>query len=367
MQCSNYISLLSGHIDGRNSEVEERRLQQHLQACKHCRALLEQMERTDAALHESKQEPPADLTARIMAQVRKEPKQKNSHKRAIFSIGAAGLAAAALLAFVFFGDLKLPELSSDENAPVITVYEQAEGRENAPAEVADKLFCAYADLSSDSFSEQLTEENSPYYGLTSTQQLPTTESLAPTEAVSSESAPAALSSDAANHLTLPAVSADTTESQVSTEGIGNGIPRRKPPMPASIETEAPLLVIWNAEPESFTLLKELTPLEEASKPDAPSTENTELTNEAAAESSSLYARLLAALPLAKKLSEMPPDLPSKPAPSITKYLVSYEQLSALFTECVGTYETAVYYPASVCNLDQCTVLVINNSEPAPTE
>ena len=363
MQCSNYISLLSGHIDGKNSEVEERRLQQHLQVCKHCRALLEQMEEADAALHESRQEPPADLAARIMAQVRMEPKQKRSHKRTIFSVGAAGLAAAALLAFVFLGDLKLPELPSGENAPVITVYAQAEDKENAPAEVVDKFFRAYADLSDCNSSGQTAEENIPYNYNASvpTQQLPTTESPAPTEAVSSEPALPASSSDAAEHLTLPAVSADTTAPQVSTEGIGNDIPRRKPPKPASMETETPLLVIWNAEPDSFTLLKELTPLEE---PDAPPTENSEAT---AAESGSLYARLLAALPLAKKLSEMPPELPNKPAPSITKYLVSYEQLSALFTECIGTYETAVYYPASVRDLDHCTVLVINGAEQPPTE
>ena len=72
MNCNDYLPLLGGHLDSMNTAVEEQRLQKHLSACKHCRALLAQMEQTDALLHASKAEPPADLTARIMAQVRKE-------------------------------------------------------------------------------------------------------------------------------------------------------------------------------------------------------------------------------------------------------------------------------------------------------
>ncbi len=366
MRCNDYISLLSGHIDGKNSEVEERRLQQHLQACKACRALLEQMEQADTALRESRQEPPAELTVRIMAQVRKEPKQKRSHRRTIFSVGATGLAAAALLAFVFFGDLKLPALSSGENAPVITVYEQAS---EYPRSANTEQNFYMAPILPDSTLFEPVIEAAPSEELpSSTQQQQPAMDASPSEApVDGKENIDATTPSAADDLTLPTVCTDITAPQDSTEATGSSKPHRKPPKLASSEAAAPLLIIWNAQPESFAPLKDLTPLEEPPKSDAPPAEDTEQTNGAAAESGNLYTRLLATLPLGKKLSEASPELLSKPALSIMKYLVSYEQFSALFTECIGAYETAVYYPANLRDLDCCTVLVISGTEQPPTE
>lgn len=71
MNCDEYLPLISGHLDGVNSEIEERRLQEHLETCEACRVLLSQMEQNDALL-QSAATPPADLTDRIMNAVRKE-------------------------------------------------------------------------------------------------------------------------------------------------------------------------------------------------------------------------------------------------------------------------------------------------------
>ena len=71
----------------------------------------------------------------------------------------------------------------------------------------------------------------------------------------------------------------------------------------------------------------------------------------------LYSRLLEALPLAKALSEAAAE--RTPQPTVTAYCVDYAQLSALLQDCLGLYETAVYFPAEVADAAHCTVLVIS--------
>ena len=67
MKCSQIFPLLSGHLDGANSEIEERRLQQHLKTCRHCRELLARLEENDALLASQEAQPPVDLAARILS------------------------------------------------------------------------------------------------------------------------------------------------------------------------------------------------------------------------------------------------------------------------------------------------------------
>ncbi len=361
MKCNDYLPLLSGHLDSMNTAVEEQRLQKHLSACKHCRALLAQMEQTDALLHASKSEPPADLTARIMARVRKESKQKSSHKRTILSISAAGLTAAALLAFVFLGDLKLPSFRQEKDTGALTVNTHSQESEPLAA-----LSTGSADLLQDYAQSPAEQERS-----TDSK----TESMTTLSLTVSEEAP-----------TAPPTYSVPLESPSATEPAADDAEAMQPQLPSLVEsaygsatepqhpndfflgateqphylsqngetlkTDAPLLILWGARTEDIELLKGLSPVTAAELP--------EESVEPSAEADSLYECLLASLPLAKKLSEAASDLPQNS--SVTKYHVSYEQLSALFSDCVGNYELAIYYPADLRDLENCTVLILSPAE-----
>lgn len=339
MECNEFLPLLSGHIDRMNSEAEERRLQEHLRSCKHCRARLEQMEQADEALRNGKAAPPADLTARIMAQVRAQPRQKPSRKRTVLPIAAAGLASAAMLALVFFGVFSLPALQTGD-----TAYAQEEGvsfenkavsGESAPEAANDGIYYDYMPNNAAVPNADAMES-----AVTSSEPL-----------LAAEDAPGAASIELPA-FTLPSVDFSTggTESTplVSEPTAAAGtlpsnslLPDITPP-----GTDAPLLLIWNADPGDIAFFKGLTPLTSSSESELPTSQD----------AGTLYERLLA--PLTQKISDAASALPSKPALTATKYLVSYEQLCALFTECIGTYEIAVYYPADVCDLEHCTVLVL---------
>lgn len=101
MDCEAYLLLLSGHLDRMNSSEEEAALQAHLNTCESCRARLEEMKRNDALLSLTP-EPPADLTQRIMAQVRTSQTSAGRKRRFLRWTASAG-AAAAVLALVFIG------------------------------------------------------------------------------------------------------------------------------------------------------------------------------------------------------------------------------------------------------------------------
>ena len=113
MNCDEYLPLISAHLDGANSEIEERRLQEHLYTCEACRALLSQMEQNDALLKSSAAVPPADLTERIMREVRKEQKASSSGKKRIISMVTSGLAVAALFGLVIWRGLPFANPSKD--------------------------------------------------------------------------------------------------------------------------------------------------------------------------------------------------------------------------------------------------------------
>ena len=100
MNCDEALILISGHLDGTNTEAEEKSLREHLETCEDCRRLLRQMEENDRLLRESKAEVPADLKDRIMKEVRGSRKSK---KPFYISVAASGLAVAAMLTLVFVG------------------------------------------------------------------------------------------------------------------------------------------------------------------------------------------------------------------------------------------------------------------------
>ena len=100
MNCDESLILISGHLDGTNTEAEEKSLRKHLETCEDCRRLLEQMEENDRLLRESRAEAPADLKDRIMKEVRGGRKNR---KPFYISVATSGLAVAAMLTLIFVG------------------------------------------------------------------------------------------------------------------------------------------------------------------------------------------------------------------------------------------------------------------------
>lgn len=346
MNCNEYLPLLSGYLDGANSEAEETRLQKHLASCKQCRTLLAQLEQTDAMLLTSKAEPPADLTARIMTHVRNEPKRKKALHRTIPSICAAGFAAAALLALVFFGDLKLPSLKQDGSTEAGAAYSDAGNGQNASGDLAedgDSLFR----------NDEIAPEQVDSYSITRFYGSNTSEAATapPVEAVLEKDTTLTALEPTESLLTLPSLTSNASGVILDESGSEEevGTTQRSPNGLTLSQSVSPLLVIWGAQAEELPLLYGLSPSDEAETMPSDETD-------------SLYTRLLSALPLAKKLSESAPQQGS--APAVTKYLVTYEQLSSLFNDCIGVYETAVYYPSDLGELESCTVLLISDAQPS---
>lgn len=334
VNCNEYLPLLSGHLDGANSEAEESRLQKHLASCKQCRSLLAQLEQTDAMLLSAKAEPPADLAARIMSQVRNEPKRKKALHRAVRSVCAAGLAAAALLALVFFGDLKLPSRKPEGSAEA--AYSDAESGQGASGdwtEEADFLFR----------NDEMTAEQAENYSITRDYgaNAPDTVAAPSAESVTEKGNSLTATESSESLLTLPSLSYDASGELLhdpeSAEDAGTT--HRLPYGITASEAASPLLVIRGAQAEELSLLYGLSPSEE----------NMTTSSD---EADDLYTRLLSALS---------PQQDS--ALTITKYLVSYAQFSSIFSDYVGVYETAVYYPAELYDLESCVVLVISDAQP----
>lgn len=340
--CNEYLPLLSAHIDGMNSEIEERRLQQHLRSCAHCRERLRELEDADAALRDTKAEPPADLTERIMAQVRSEPRKKAPHRRKFLSIGAAGLAAAAMLALVLYGNSKLPGLPV-ENAAEPTI---ADAADLAPSEAGqEEKFYSFASDSyyfidfSEAGDAASNDEKALEYG---------SNDAATTAAP--ELAEPPVEGDTVfdyGRVELPELPSSNTSVSLPPEtSAGDGLSGGTafaPPKTSTQADGAPLLIVWGAEPDTLALLRDA---EQISAP--------EVMNE---QENTLYSRLLESLPLAKALSEAAAE--RTPQSSVTAYCVDYAQLSALLQDCLGLYETAVYFPAEVTDAAHCTVLVIS--------
>lgn len=340
--CNEYLPLLSAHIDGMNSEIEERRLQQHLRTCAHCRERLRDLEQADAALRDAKADPPADLTERIMAQVRSEPRKDSARRRRFLSLGAAGLAAAAMLTLVLFGNSKLPGLPA-ENAAEPTA---ADAADLAPSEAGqeEKFYSFVSDSYyfidfSETGDAASNDEKALEYGSND----------AATTAAPELTEPPIEGNTVFDYgrVELPELpSGNTSVSLPPESSAGDGLSGGMtfaPPKTSSNPSGAPLLIVWGAVPG------ELAPLHNAEEMTPPELEN--------AESDTLYSRLLDALPLAKALSEAAAE--RTPQPTVTAYCVDYEQLSAVFEACLGSYETAVYFPAEVTDASHCTVLVIS--------
>lgn len=322
MNCDEYLPLISGHLDGANSGFEERRLQEHLQTCEACRALLSQMEQNDALLKGSAAAPPADLTERIMREVRKEKQPKTSKSKRWIPVAVSGLAAAAVLSLVFWGNLPGLNSSPDAVKAGTVETEAAEAVEMLREEAAGPLYG-----STSATTATLAAIDTPVV----------TESPVETDASITNAAPDDV--DTTEKSIVPDFPAYSDDMINSTEGTSSEIRH------ITFRPSAPMLIVWGA--DSMDALADFAP--EDLNEYAPLT---------ARLSPSLYERCQAVLPLLREFDTISPA----EGYGITVYTVSYETMKAVFNECIGVYENAIYYPVSFTAPDECIVVLVNLSE-----
>lgn len=122
MTCEDALILLSGHLDGVNTQEEETELFAHLQSCAGCRDLLAAFEAADAGIQALEAEPPAGLSERILAAVRQEPRRQKRVRPWL-----APVATAAVLALVCWAGIRtLPMLGSQTANTALTQTARAE-------------------------------------------------------------------------------------------------------------------------------------------------------------------------------------------------------------------------------------------------
>ena len=433
MKCDAYFELICGHIDGVNSENEEQKLAQHLRHCKKCRELLSILTETDHTLATLRVQAPQDLTAKIMAQVQKEPKKKHRTKLPVyyFSGVATGLATVALLALTVFGRLPMPNASdtadiSDTGAEGYQIEQEPAFCNGSPDECSDSIFFSNSFTEADietSLKNKLdtspftTEAPQPTVmpslpsatdapdGLLPFSDAPSeyadmSEDLPDMNSANSTTPFQASESSAASEDTSKATEADETKPLLSDSTLNHRQPIR------SEENTTPILLIWDADPSEIALLSDLTPASLDTNPVAPiaetsldpyvtnkngtiklilPTESTEAPtepeeslspepseDEAAPET--LLNRFMSMLCLPKLGKTVPMQtyagryrMPSErdPSFSITTYETSFSLLSDVFSDCVGQYEIAAYYPAKGLTTSEnaiCTVFVVDISD-----
>ena len=371
MQCDNiYLSLLSGHIDGTNSEIEEKRLQKHLKSCKHCRELLEAMEQNDTLLSQSAAQPPADLTARIMDAVRKEPKKANNRKRFYFSTAAAGLAVAAMLCFALMGDhLPLLPKSEDNAGAELTVYDASSSdHSKAYSALADDYHSLNVNADENAPEDTVTEDHSggsPEYGSTDGAEPPVSSESAPetspsvppseptphTQPSESEAVPPSSEEDVPTEsqepFTLPSLGNDTSFSPQGEQSDGS-IHRNPIYSKDNQDAAIPTLVIWGISAEDIKLPFGAVKTDFA-------------TQSTSSVKTSLYDHFASALftlrqPISGSESG---NLFLKPALDSELYKITYNDLCDLFDSCVGKYELALYFPQNITDLEECQIILID--------
>lgn len=317
MNCEEYLPLISGHLDGENSEIEERRLQEHLKTCEACRALLSQMERNDALLKDSTAQPPADLTERIMRQVRKEKQSSVSRKKRWIPVAFSGVAAAALLGLVFWGKLPVLNPSKDAGAPA----EEAELIETRTTAAATEEACGNTQTDGAALAESTHVS-----------------SIMPmeTEALFRFDDPKDTSL-AVGYSGLPAYY------RAPAESVSGGSGKRSNPL--HYVPSAPMLIVWNV--DDLDALADFAP-------EAPH-EYTPLTANAVP---SLYERYQAVIPFLRDFDQLYPA----DGYSIRLYTVPYETMMSVFDECAGDFEISIYYPAQFTAPDECSVVLIRVDE-----
>lgn len=112
MECSEVLTLLSGHIDSSNTEQEEAALQAHLAECADCRALLKAYEDIDANVAELSVPAPEGLVSSVMEKIKEPAKTKTRSPWRSLGV-SAGLVAAVLALVIGARTFKLPKTSDN--------------------------------------------------------------------------------------------------------------------------------------------------------------------------------------------------------------------------------------------------------------
>lgn len=327
MNCYEFLPLLSGHIDQVNTAEEEQALQEHLRSCPECCALLVQMEQNDRLLRSSMLPPPADLTDRIMKEVRKNKKNR-ANKPAIISAVVSGLTVAAVMTLVFFGKTMLPAQSADTAYAEFYQFSHKNdvvGEAEAALEDHDLVFGALNEIVTEAVADASLTAYAPVTGATEAAVSTPEETFAAYDGL------------------LEAVPEET-----SADGTELSGPAKRGSHFDEIYGKSPVLVIWNAATEDFSALSAYEPF----------TNNEALFKESQTEiPDTLLSRLSAALPFAP--FEEDSDW------NVTVYHVPYEVMTALFTECVGKFEVNAYYPSEILSSDDCMIFVIRQNGSIP--
>ena len=100
MNCEEALVLISGYLDGTNTDAEMAQLRTHLEDCADCRQTLQTLKELEQGLVSLKEEPPAGLKASVMEQIRMEAKPTRRLRRwmpvaaaaaLVFAVGLGGL------------------------------------------------------------------------------------------------------------------------------------------------------------------------------------------------------------------------------------------------------------------------------------
>ena len=111
MTCEDALILISGALDGTNTDPETVQLREHLENCEACRALQEALQRIDLDVHTLCEPVPEGLCDAVMQSIRKENEKKRPLRR------WRNLAIAAGLVLVIgIGAMALPRTDSQTEA-----------------------------------------------------------------------------------------------------------------------------------------------------------------------------------------------------------------------------------------------------------
>lgn len=400
VNCDVFITYISGHIDGTNSPAEERRLQKHLKKCPRCRALLDAMEQVDLNLRQAQQEPPADLTARIMSQVRKEPRRSAQRKRFYITFTAAAVSTAALFAFALFG---LPNLTDRHDE--LQVEKSAAFSRNVQVETycaagssADSVLPYYATTDEGAVAteptselDQLgiacppkcstsepftadgtlepTEEQSVQQATVTqppqteptpekpTETKPTVEATEPTEPSEKTVAPTE-SAEPTEQTEPPTETATPTESTEPTEPITTEKkdPPKRPPRGLHSATKpdakGPTLFLWNASSSCLPEDAQMLSLEDLER--TPGTFYSRLVSSLLPMEDNIYRNTIERNSLRVGSDQC----------SLRVYRVSCASLWQTLEDCAGTYELALYYPRELDEEGECHIILIRPEVPS---
>lgn len=321
MSCTDILPLLSGHLDHANTEDEEALLLRHLKSCPDCRSLLAQMEQNNALLAASAQEPPADLTTRIMAQVRGSAAKPRRSRRFLPWL-ASGAAAAALFAFVLSGGVPAPQANDcavqDEAVAEVDAYAQdAEGKD-----------------------------------LLDTEDIPIVYAL-PTQAVE-EPESSALQSQAVQE--PPAIELPEGGEEAAPEnGDLDSIPKVfRAPVAGKLDRSVPILIIWEASAADFDALEGLEPDSEDTPP-------------------LLFPKeILLDENFSVRIGELNPQADSaaiggRRNMTMTVYTVSYDIFTAVLKACGEDYELTIFDPEHETQPEHCKIIFAVACDVLPCE